>query len=193
MRYFDLYVDNTNSFYTYCDEFDRYKIGERVAVNFRNREYGAFIIAENRNETFDFKVLPIKRKLEQEISLEKSYVNMLLWTSEYYLTKFSQILKAAIPLNLKIQYEENYILTDIGRNDILNPLVQYFLEKEFVGKSTLRKKFCNDFINNMIQEKILYKNIDGKISYNYQLHDSNKSFDEEKIKSLKTYFLKKSK
>ena len=141
MRYFNLYVDKTNSFFTYCDKFDEFKIGDRVAVNFRNRECGAFIISESKEKEFEFKVLPIKRKLEQEISLDKSYIDMLLWVSKYYLSKFPQVLKAAIPSDLKIKYSETYSLTDMGRRgNILNPIVQYLLEREGVTKTRPDRK-----------------------------------------------------
>ena len=38
MRYFKIYVDNTQSLYTYLDENEEYEIGDRVVVSFRNRD-----------------------------------------------------------------------------------------------------------------------------------------------------------
>ena len=52
MRYYKLFVDGTNSFFTYLDKNEIYHIGDRVLVNFRNKErtktrcargYGDFI------------------------------------------------------------------------------------------------------------------------------------------------------
>lgn len=186
MRYYKLYVDNTNTFFTYCDKLDEYEIGDRVAVNFRNREHGAFIIAEETETNFEFKVLPIKRKLVNEISLDKKYIDMLLWIKSYYMCKFPQILKAAIPKDLKIKYDEVYTLTKFGREDVLNPITVYFLEKLRVTKAALRKHFSNDFINEMVKENVLFLDENKKLLYNY---DSDKiSFE---IDSLKNYFKNK--
>ena len=155
MRFYKLCVDGTNSFFTYCDENDEYKIGDRVAVNFRGKEHGALVVElENKNE-FEFKVLPIKRKLINEISLDETYMKMLLWVKNYYMCKFEQILKAAIPSDLKIKYDEVYKLTETGRNDYKNPIVNYFLEREQVTKPVLRKHFSNEFIKSAVEKNIL--------------------------------------
>lgn len=126
MRYYKLCVDNTNSFFTYCDMEDEYKIGDRVAVNFRGKEHGALVIDFDNSEKFEFKVLPIKRKLENEISLDEKYLKLLLWVTNYYMCKFDQILKSAIPSDLKVKYIESYKLTEEGRNDFDNEIIKYF-------------------------------------------------------------------
>ena len=195
MRFYKLCVDGTNSFFTYCDENDEYKIGDRVAVNFRGKEHGALIIElENKNE-FEFKVLPIKRKLTNEISLDETYMKMLLWVRNYYMCKFEQILKAAIPSDLKIKYDEVYKLTEIGRNDYKNPIVNYFLEREQVTKPVLRKHFSNEFIKSAVEKNILTVNMNKKICYNFksELNCENINFsDDEDLKKLKDYFIRKS-
>ena len=38
MRYYKIYVDNTQSLYTYSDENEEYEIGDRVVVYVRNRD-----------------------------------------------------------------------------------------------------------------------------------------------------------
>ena len=58
MKYYKLCVDGTNSFFTYCDKENEYETGDRVAVNFRGREHGAFIIAEETETEFSFKCFP---------------------------------------------------------------------------------------------------------------------------------------
>ena len=195
MRFYKLCVDGTNSFFTYCDENDEYKIGDRVAVNFRGKEHGALVVElENRNE-FEFKVLPIKRKLINEISLDETYMKMLLWVKNYYMCKFEQILKAAIPSDLKVKYDEVYKLTEIGRNDYKNPIVNYFLEREQVTKPVLRKHFSNEFIKSAVEKNILTVNMNKKICYNFksELNYENINFsDDEDLKKLKDYFTRKS-
>lgn len=196
MRYYKLCVDGTNSFFTYCDKENEYETGDRVAVNFREREHGAFIIAEETETEFSFKVLPIKRKLANEISLTKEYINLLLWISKYYMCRFDQIIKAAIPSDLKIKYEEVYKLTETGRHDYKNPVVDYFLQREQVSKPVLRTHFSNDFIKWAVEKNILTVNMNKKICYNFTADDINndislENFSEE-LKKLKDYFSRKS-
>lgn len=196
MRYYKLCVDGTNSFFTYCDKENEYETGDRVAVNFRGREHGAFIIAEETETEFSFKVLPIKRKLANEISLTKEYINLLLWVSKYYMCRFDQIIKAAIPSDLKIKYEEVYKLTETGRYDYKNPVVDYFLQREQVSKPVLRTHFSNDFIKWAVEKNILTVNMNKKICYNFTADDINndislENFSEE-LKRLKDYFSRKS-
>lgn len=204
IRYYKLCVDNTNSFFTYCDENDEYNIGDRVAVNFRNKEHGALIVEIDKNNEFEFKVLPIKRKLTNEVSLSETYMKMLLWVRNYYMCKFEQILKAALPSDLKIKYEEVYKLTENGRNDYINPIVNYFLEREQVTKPVLRNHFSNNFIKRAVEKNILTVNMNKKICYNFKLeqdlfnidfteNDNIKNdFTEENFTKLTEYFTRKS-
>lgn len=201
IRYYKLCVDGTNSFFTYCDENDEYNIGDRVAVSFRGREQGALIAEPDKSSEFEFKVLPIKRKLTGEVSLNETYMKMLLWVRNYYMCKFEQILKAAIPSDLKVKYEEVYKLTDNGRNDFLNPIINYFLEREQVTKPVLRKHFSKEFINNAVEKNILIINTNKKICYNFKselffseddLKGISNDFTEENLRELKNYFTRKS-
>lgn len=201
IRYYKLCVDGTNSFFTYCDENDEYNIGDRVAVSFRGREHGALIAEPDKNSEFEFKVLPIKRKLTGEVSLNETYMKMLLWVRNYYMCKFEQVLKAAIPSDLKVKYEEVYKLTDNGRNDFLNPIINYFLEREQVTKPVLRKHFSKEFINNAVEKNILIINTNKKICYNFKselffseddLKGISNDFTEENLRELKNYFTRKS-
>lgn len=201
IRYYKLCVDGTNSFFTYCDENDEYNIGDRVAVSFRGREQGALIAEPDKSSEFEFKVLPIKRKLTGEVSLNETYMKMLLWVRNYYMCKFEQVLKAAIPSDLKVKYEEVYKLIDNGRNDFLNPIINYFLEREQVTKPVLRKHFSKEFINNAVEKNILIINTNKKICYNFKselffseddLKGISNDFTEENLRELKNYFTRKS-
>ena len=195
MRFYKLCVDGTNSFFTYCDNNDEYDIGDRVAVNFRGKEHGALVVELEENNEFEFKVLPIKRKLLNEISLDKTYMKMLFWVKNYYMCKFEQVLKASIPSDLKVKYEEVYKLTESGRNDYKNPIINYFLEREQITKPVLRKHFSNEFIKIAIEKNILIVNMNKKICYNFklELNCENINFlDTEDLKKLKEYFTRKS-
>ena len=90
MRYYKIYVDNTQSLYTYSDEREEYEIGDRVVVSFRNRDKSGLIIAEDKAENITFKVLPIKSRLENEIKLSENFIKLLRWIKTYYIV-FSKV------------------------------------------------------------------------------------------------------
>lgn len=108
MRYYGVYVDGTNDFFTYCDMKDEFNIGERVAVPFRGRIKSGLIVYREMSENFEFKVLSITRKLDSHIHLSKAMVKLLLWMKNYYLCSFGQSFGAAVPGNLKVEYSYNY-------------------------------------------------------------------------------------
>ncbi|MFA6709449.1 MAG: DEAD/DEAH box helicase, partial [Fusobacterium sp.] len=195
MKYYNLYVDGTNDFFTYVDEEENFKIGDRVAVNFRNRERGAIIIKEDASSKFPFKVLPIKRKLENEISFDEKYIELLLWIKDYYLCTFQQVFLAALPGNIKIQYYEFYRLVEHSTLiSVENSISKYFKKKEVVTKGTLRKYFTNNEINLFIEKNILAVNLEKKINFNFKINENTLILnDEEKIiyNRFKAYFSEK--
>ena len=187
MKYYKLFVDGTNSFFTYSDEKEQFNIGDRVAVNFRNRERGALVIEENKSESFDFKVLGIKRKLENEISLSPKYIELLLWISRYYLCNFSTVLSAALPKELKIKYSEFYSLnlSDKEYDENLN----YFFDKLGVTKQTLRKTFELSGIKEFIDSKILTEIKDKKYILDFARYEILEN--REKYQDIYNYFIKR--
>ena len=187
MKYYKLFVDGTNSFFTYSDEKEQFNIGDRVAVNFRNRERGALVIEEDKSESFDFKVLGIKRKLENEISLSPKYIELLLWISRYYLCNFSTVLSAALPKELKIKYSEFYSLnlSDKEYDENLN----YFFDKLGVTKQTLRKTFELSGIKEFIDSKILTEIKDKKYILDFARYEILEK--SEKYQDIYNYFIKR--
>lgn len=192
MKYYNLYVDGTNDFFTYVDKEENFKIGDRVAVNFRNRERGAIIIKEDTNNKFPFKVLPIKRKLENEISFDEKYIELLLWIKDYYLCTFQQVFLAALPGNIKIQYYEFYRLVEhCNLIPIENNILKYFKKKETVTKATLRKYFKNNEVNLFIEKNVLVVNPEKKIYFDFKINENNLILNEEEkfiYNRLKVYF-----
>lgn len=187
MKYYKLFVDGTNSFFTYSDEKEQFNIGDRVAVNFRNRERGALVIEEDKSESFDFKVLGIKRKLENEISLSPKYIELLLWISRYYLCNFSTVLSAALPKELKIKYSEFYGLNLNNKETDEN--LDYFFDKLGVTKQTLRKTFELTEIKDFIDSKILTEIKDKKYILDFARYETLE--DKEKYQDIYNYFIKK--
>lgn len=187
MKYYKLFVDGTNSFFTYSDEKEQFNIGDRVAVNFRNRERGALVIEEDKSESFDFKVLGIKRKLENEISLSPKYIELLLWISRYYLCNFSTVLSAALPKELKIKYSEFYSLNLSDKEYDEN--LDYFFDKLGVTKQTLRKTFELSEIKDFIDSKILIEIKDKKYILDFARYEILEN--REKYQDIYNYFIKK--
>ncbi len=187
MKYYKLFVDGTNSFFTYSDEKEQFSIGDRVAVNFRNRERGALVIEEDKSESFDFKVLGIKRKLENEISLSPKYIELLLWISRYYLCNFSTVLSAALPKELKIKYSEFYSLNFNDKEYDEN--LDYFFDKLGVTKQTLRKTFELTEIKDFIDSKILTEIKDKKYILDFARYEILEN--REKYQDIYNYFIKR--
>lgn len=187
MKYYKLFVDGTNSFFTYSDEKEQFNIGDRVAVNFRNRERGALVIEEDKSESFDFKVLGIKRKLENEISLSPKYIELLLWISRYYLCNFSTVLSAALPKELKIKYSEFYRLNLNNKETDEN--LDYFFDKLGVTKQTLRKTFELTEIKDFIDSKILTEIKDKKYILDFARYEILEN--REKYQDIYNYFIKR--
>ena len=187
MKYYKLFVDGTNSFFTYSDEKEQFNIGDRVAVNFRNRERGALVIEEDKSESFDFKVLGIKRKLENEISLSPKYIELLLWISRYYLCNFSTVLSAALPKELKIKYSEFYSLNLSDKEYDEN--LDYFFDKLGITKQTLRKTFELTEIKDFIDSKILTEIKDKKYILDFARYEILEN--REKYQDIYNYFIKR--
>lgn len=197
MKYYKLFVDGTNSFFTYLDREEIYNIGDRVLVSFRNRERGALIVQEDKTEKFDFQVLEIKKKLENEISLSSKYIELLLWISSYYLCNFSQVVSAALPKELKIKYEEFYRLNffnDLSeaKEDEIN-LINYLKEKIMLTKSTLRKSFLLEEIKKYLEIGLIFieSEENKKINFNYKEYELFQ--DNEEYVKVYDYFFKRNK
>lgn len=195
MKYYKLFVDGTNSFFTYLDSEEIYNIGDRVLVSFRNREKGALIVQEDKTEKFDFKVLEIKRKLENEISLSPKYIELLLWISSYYLCNFSQVISAALPKELKIKYEEFYRLNFlIDLNELKDDeikIIKYLREKISLTKTTLRKNFSLEEIKEYLEINLIrFEDEESKrLNFNYTEYESY--LGSEKYKKVYEYFLQR--
>lgn len=195
MKYYKLFVDGTNSFFTYLDREEIYNIGDRVLVSFRNREKGALIVQEDKTEKFDFKVLEIKRKLENEISLSPKYIELLLWISSYYLCNFSQVISAALPKELKIKYEEFYRLNFlIDLNELKDDeikIIKYLREKISLAKTTLRKNFSLEEIKEYLEINLIsFEDEENKkLNFNYTEYESY--LGSEKYQKVYEYFLQR--
>lgn len=191
MRYYKIYVDNTRELYTYEDRENKYEIGDRVIVSFRGKQRTGLIIAQDTDEERAYKVLPIQKIVENSIKLSESYIKLLVWIKNYYMSSYEQVITAAIPSGLSIKYESFYFPKDIEeflKTDIIDgELREYFKKRVTVTKGALTKNFGLDLINALIKMELLLR--EGKV--NITLNYSKREELEEKEKSVYEYFKKR--
>lgn len=191
MRYYKIYVDNTRELYTYEDRENKYEIGDRVIVSFRGKQRTGLIIAQDTDEERDYKVLPIQKIVENSIKLSESYIKLLVWIKNYYMSSYEQVITAAIPSGLSIKYESFYFPRDIEeflKTDIIDgELREYFKKRVTVTKGALTKNFGLDLINALIKMELLLR--EGKV--NITLNYFRKEELEAKEKSIYEYFKKR--
>lgn len=191
MRYYKIYVDNTRELYTYEDRENKYEIGDRVIVSFRGKQRTGLIIAQDTDEERAYKVLPIQKIVENSIKLSESYIKLLVWIKNYYMSSYEQVITAAIPSGLSIKYESFYFPRDIEeflKTDIIDgELREYFKKRVTVTKGALTKNFGLDLINALIKMELLLR--EGKV--NITLNYSKREELEEKGKSVYEYFKKR--
>lgn len=191
MRYYKIYVDNTRELYTYEDRENKYEIGDRVIVSFRGKQRTGLIIAQDTDEERDYKVLPIQKIVENSIKLSESYIKLLVWIKNYYMSSYEQVITAAIPSGLSIKYESFYFPRDIEeflKTDIIDgELREYFKKRVTVTKGALTKNFGLDLINALIKMELLLR--EGKV--NITLNYSKREELEAKEKSVYEYFKKR--
>lgn len=191
MRYYKIYVDNTRELYTYEDRENKYEIGDRVIVSFRGKQRTGLIIAQDTDEERAYKVLPIQKIVENSIKLSESYIKLLVWIKNYYMSSYEQVITAAIPSGLSIKYESFYFPRDIEeflKTDIIDgELREYFKKRVTVTKGALTKNFGLDLINALIKMELLLREGKANITLNY----SKREELEEKGKSVYEYFKKR--
>ena len=191
MRYYKIYVDSTRELYTYMDLNDEYNIGERVIVSFRKKERSGLIIAKDSDEEKSFEVLPIIRRMENSLVLKESYIKLLVWIKNYYMSNYEQVITSAIPSGLSIKYERYYFPRKIGeflQDEIIDEEIrEYFQKKVIAIKPTLTKKFGLERINNLIKNEILMKVGKNSVGINYSNLDWESSLDFD----IRDYFKKR--
>ena len=161
MRYYKICVDNTKGLFTYADKNDEYIIGQRVEIFFRNKKRTGVIISEDREENINFKVLNIQNKVDNSIELDANYMKLLKWIAKYYMSSFDQVLNAAIPSGLSIQYEKYYKILNSKEIFTLDVLTEkelsYIDGKLRVTKATLVKNFNKELVEKMLDDDFLVK------------------------------------
>lgn len=160
MKYYSVYIEKTNDFYTYASDEENLSVGDRVLVSFRNKDKVGLIIKEEKDQTYEFKVLKIKKILHEEVSFSKSFINLLLWIKDYYMSPFDQVFSTAVPAGVKIKFEDIYRPKNLKDVLIKDDVLNYFFQKSRVRKKTLVDKFSKIIVQKYLNEGFL-KNEDG--------------------------------
>ncbi|MGL5088332.1 MAG: replication restart helicase PriA [Cetobacterium sp.] len=160
MKYFSVYIEKTNDFYTYASDDENIGVGDRVLISFRNRDKVGLIVKEETLKEYSFKVLKIKRKMYEELSFSKSFIKLLIWIKDYYMSPFEQVFSTAVPAGIKIKYEDIYRVENIEEVLIRDELLEYFFQKLQVRKKSLVDRFSKDKLKEF-EEKGYFKILDG--------------------------------
>ncbi len=179
MRYYSVYIEKTNDFYTYASDDENIKVGDRVLVSFRNRDRVGLIVQEERDKEYSFKVLNIKKVLYEEVSFSQKFIDLLLWIKDYYMSPFDQVFSTAVPAGVKIKYEDIYRVEDLDNVLIKDEILEYFSEKYRVRKKPLVDRFSKEKVKSYTESGIL-KVVDGwyTLEKNIEIEDEG----------LKNYF-----
>ena len=197
MQYFDIYIDSTKGIYTYSDKNDEFEIGDNVIVPFRNIKKTGFIIRKSLKENFDFKVLNISSKVKNSLKLSEEQIKLIEWINDYYLASYDSIIKAMIPKNVKIKYNNIYCI-NFEKNNLLienstNQIIEYIVSLATISYSTAKTKFKKKTIDSLVEKEFLSledNNIQVKIEKFLELKAENKDIFEYLYKKT---FIKKEK
>jgi len=197
MQYFDIYIDSTKGIYTYSDKNDEFEIGDNVIVPFRNIKKTGFIIRKNLKENFDFKVLNISSKVKNSLKLSEEQIKLIEWINDYYLASYDSIIKAMIPKNVKIKYNNIYCI-NFEKNNLLienstNEIIKYIISLATISYSTAKTKFKKKTIDSLVEKEFLSledNNVQVKIEKFLELKAENKDIFEYLYKKT---FIKKEK
>ena len=195
MQYFDIYIDSTKGIYTYSDKNDEFEIGDNLIVPFRNIKKTGFIIRKNLKENFDFKVLNISSKVKNSLKLSEEQIKLIEWINNYYLASYDSIIKAMIPKNVKIKYNNIYCI-NFEKNNLLienstNEIIKYIISLASISYSTAKTKFKKRTIDSLVQKEFLLmedNNIQVNIEKFLELKEENKDVFEYLYKKT---FIKK--
>lgn len=158
MQYFNVYINGTNSLYTYADKDDEFKIGENVIVPFRNVKKTGIIIEKSKETEFEFKVLNIASKIKKSFVLSECQLDLIRWLVDYYMSSYEQVIRAVIPKKVKIDSQYFYFLNfeaEKLKDNLENKVVRFFLENLIISYGTAKTKFKKSITDSLISKEYL--------------------------------------
>ena len=81
--------------------------GVCVKVSFRNKTTLGYVVKITKEVSFKGKILPIDNIYSNDYNIEKELWETLIWTQNYYLAPFGQIIKLSIPTNFNKKFKSN--------------------------------------------------------------------------------------
>lgn len=76
--------------------------GMRVSVPFRNGQKVGIVLSKQKGSAYFDKLKPISAILDEKPLLPASILDLCLWVAEYYQSPLAQVLRLAIPKNLRL-------------------------------------------------------------------------------------------
>ncbi len=172
--------------YTYevpIELLDRIKIGVRVEVQLRNKNYSAIVYGYNDNTDFVYKPKPILQILDQEPIVTSHQIDFWKWLSNYYCSTIGEVMHLSLPAGLKLS-SETQILLHPGDHDTFELSDSEYLIYEAL---TIRNKISIHEAKLILDKKTIYHEIRGLLEKQiiYIEEELKNSYKPKRIKVVK--------
>jgi len=88
--------------------------GKRVLVPLGRRLLTGFVLGPASTLPTHTAILPIREVLEEKVSLSPKLLELLLWTSAYYMQPVGEVIKISLPAGTQTRSKETLFLTEKG-------------------------------------------------------------------------------
>jgi primosomal protein N' (replication factor Y) len=91
---------------------NKVKVGIRVEVQLKNKNYSAIVFGFNTKSTFEYKPKPILNILDEEPIVTSSQIKFWKWISSYYCCTLGEVMHISLPAGLKLSSETLLLKTE---------------------------------------------------------------------------------
>ena len=148
------------SFFTYSvpEEYEHsVTVGALVVVSFvKNKRYTGVVYALHTNPPVGFETKPIERVIEEGFALSGSHLKFLLWLSEYYMTPPGEVMRAALPVSMRLESYTSLSLVNGWEERLVDESELSRDEKEIVGVFRERGEICMAEVEKLLKRKDVY-------------------------------------
>ena len=161
MLYADVIIPlGVESFFTYSvpEEYEHsVTVGTLVVVSFvKSKRYTGVIYALHSNPPIGFEVKPIERIIEEGFALSASHLKFLLWLSEYYMTPPGEVMRAALPVRLRLESYTSLCLAKGWEEKLSEEYKLSQEEWEIIGVFRERGEICMVEAERLLRKKDIY-------------------------------------
>ncbi len=157
MLYADVIIPlGVDSFFTYSvpEEYEHsVTVGALVVVSFvKNKRYTGVIYALHSNSPVGFEARPIEGIIEEGFALSASHLKFLLGLSEYYMTPPGEVVRAALPIAMRLEGYTSLRLTE-DWEEKLQGCELMGEEREIINVFQERGKICMAEVEKFLKKK----------------------------------------